>query len=861
MATADIPAPTDVEVGTRIVRGDESATPGAMLALALDLVEAQQFGLARKLLRRARKGGLATAEEATKARQQHALCTYKDPDAPVTARLRRALEILADGEDLAATTDAETLGIAGAIHKRRWEATMRVSELERALEYYHRGYLQGLGQDGYAAINAAFVLDLLADTESTGGGAYQPPDAAVAARRDAADAIRRDIVTQLGPVGERRPGEWWLQATLAEAQLGLGDYPAAKRWLERCRAIPDVPEWRIESTSRQLGALAMLRARTPDGDLDAGARAALQALLGDRQDAITRAYAGKLGIALSGGGFRASLFHIGVLAHLAEIDALRHVEVLSCVSGGSIVGAHYYLEVQRLLEAKPEADIDRDDYVAIVETIEERFLAGVRSNIRMRVIGNALSNLWSIVTPAWTRTKYAGRLYESRIYASVDDGRGGEPRYMDQLLVAPHGEDDGGGSTPQFNPKRDNWRRRCKVPVLVLNATTLNTGHNWQFTASWMGEPPAVVDEDIDTNPRLRRMYYRDAPRRWRRMRLGEAVAASACVPGLFDPLVLPGLYEGTTVELVDGGVHDNQGVATLLEQECALMLVSDASGQMRHQDVPRRGPLAVPLRSSSILSARVREAQLRDLLARHSSSTLRGLGVIHLRKGLGEPPRDWLDCPDPYERADDVLADGEPSDDYGIPPGVQALLARMRTDLDAFSELEAYALMLSGYRMARHAFGPALSELPIAQAPARPKWGFLRAADVVAEAGPGHERLKRVLAVGAGRWGKVWRLSPALRWIGALVAAVAGVAALWGLWQARDAAILTPGALLAVGAVLVLGAVVARLLARRLDPLGTAFRVTTGLLLVAAAIPAWAQIHLLDRVYQRAGRLKDGRS
>ena len=30
---------------------------------------------------------------------------------------------------------------------------------------------------------------------------------------------------------------------------------------------------------------------------------------------------GKVGLALSGGGFRASLFHLGVLARLAELDA------------------------------------------------------------------------------------------------------------------------------------------------------------------------------------------------------------------------------------------------------------------------------------------------------------------------------------------------------------------------------------------------------------------------------------------------------------------------------------------------------------------------------------------------------------
>jgi predicted acylesterase/phospholipase RssA len=55
---------------------------------------------------------------------------------------------------------------------------------------------------------------------------------------------------------------------------------------------------------------------------------------------------GKVGLALSGGGMRAALCHIGVLARLAELDALRHIDVISCVSGGSIVGAYYYMKLK-----------------------------------------------------------------------------------------------------------------------------------------------------------------------------------------------------------------------------------------------------------------------------------------------------------------------------------------------------------------------------------------------------------------------------------------------------------------------------------------------------------------------------------
>ena len=58
-----------------------------------------------------------------------------------------------------------------------------------------------------------------------------------------------------------------------------------------------------------------------------------------------------------------------------------------------------------------------------------------------------------------------------------------------------------------------------------------------------MGEPPANIDSEIDANYRLRRMYYDEAPQPYRNLRLGYAVAASSCVPGLFDPLALSRLY------------------------------------------------------------------------------------------------------------------------------------------------------------------------------------------------------------------------------------------------------------------------------------------------------------------------------
>jgi len=47
----------------------------------------------------------------------------------------------------------------------------------------------------------------------------------------------------------------------------------------------------------------------------------------------------RIGLALSGGGFRAAAFHLGVFRKLEELRLLDKIDLLSCVSGGSIAGA------------------------------------------------------------------------------------------------------------------------------------------------------------------------------------------------------------------------------------------------------------------------------------------------------------------------------------------------------------------------------------------------------------------------------------------------------------------------------------------------------------------------------------------
>lgn len=763
-----------------ILRGQQ-ATPEEMLRIASALKQQRAFGEARRLLALARKQSPANSALRLPLALQHALCTYKDPDLPTGAKLEEALTIVASVEDIQQTRHQGTLGLVGAIHKGHWEWDAQKIHLERALAFYYRGYSEGIaGDNGYTAINTAYVLELLACLEAAQEHPGNIASRSTAERIKKAREIREEVVAQLPalaqtPAGQSLNTDWWFLVTVAEALFGLRRYDEAVSWLQKARSLPEVPQWEYESAVRQMAALVRLQA-VQDGASDALEKTAgwraLKELLGHDEASVRTAVCGKVGLGLSGGGFRASLFHIGVLARLAELDVLRHVEVLSCVSGGSIIGAQYYLEVRKLLQEKTDAEITAEDYIRIVQRLERDFLAGVQRNIRTRVAASFLANIRMLFDRTYSRTARAGELFERELFSRVKDGEGHGPRWLNNLFIKPKGECE------EFAPKYDNWRRRAKAPILILNATTLNTGHVWQFTASWMGEPPGDINTAIDGNERLRRLYYDEAPPAHRQIRFGHAVAASACVPGLFEPLVLAGLFPNRTVRLVDGGVHDNQGTASLLEENCTVQLVSDASGQMNAEKDPSSGIIGVPLRANGILMARVREAQYCELQVRKAASLLRGLMFVHLKEDLDVDVVDWIDCEEPKSRINGER--GCQLTSYGILKEVQARVAALRTDLDSFSEVEAYALMTSGYRMTEREFESSIRGFPKSEVAPQP-WNFLKV-ELPMKQKRGceneHRILSNLLDGGASSAFRLWHFSRPLR-AASLLAALAGAAGL----------------------------------------------------------------------------------
>ena len=67
----------------------------------------------------------------------------------------------------------------------------------------------------------------------------------------------------------------------------------------------------------------------------------------------------RIGLALSGGGFRATLYHLGLIRFLYDAGILPNVKVITAVSGGSIIAAHLGLNWNRYNGSPASCHADR----------------------------------------------------------------------------------------------------------------------------------------------------------------------------------------------------------------------------------------------------------------------------------------------------------------------------------------------------------------------------------------------------------------------------------------------------------------------------------------------------------------------
>ncbi len=225
----------------------------------------------------------------------------------------------------------------------------------------------------------------------------------------------------------------------------------------------------------------------------------------------------KIGLALSGGGFRASLYHLGLVRFLRDAGILSRVTHITSVSGGSILAAHLALNWDRYNGSPGEFDAAAAEILAFVQfdvrnRIIRRFPLALPLRWPRRLLGRSNRKL--------SRTGLLEYHYETYLF----------------------------GDTSLFQlPER---------PQLHLLSTNLSEGCLCSFNRDGM----IMVRRRAGGGIRLDRVHIGLAT-------VAMAVTASSAFPGFFPPLELTGADVGATSgefdrqAYTDGAVFDNLGV------------------------------------------------------------------------------------------------------------------------------------------------------------------------------------------------------------------------------------------------------------------------------------------------------------
>jgi NTE family protein len=304
-----------------------------------------------------------------------------------------------------------------------------------------------------------------------------------------------------------------------------------------------------------------------------------------------------IALCLSGGGYRAMLFHVGALWRLNELGWLQKLDRVSSVSGGSItaglLGARWQaLQFSGGVATNLDTELVRPIRALAAETIDVRaVLAG-------------------ILIPGKTVAGMVAAAYRKHLFATA---------------------------TLQTLPD---------APRFVINATNLQTGVLWRFSKPYMAD----YTIGLIPNPKVELATAVAAssafPPILSPLRL-------KLQPTSFSPEGLGANFKepfDTTAVLSDGGVYDNLGLETAWKS-CKTVLVSDGGGRMQPEPSVHGDWIRQATRELGGRQPGSRPAQAPDGRWLRARRTRRCL--------LGDPQRDRELRPTPRIAALPTAADG----------------------------------------------------------------------------------------------------------------------------------------------------------------------------------------------------------
>jgi NTE family protein len=265
-------------------------------------------------------------------------------------------------------------------------------------------------------------------------------------------------------------------------------------------------------------------------------------------------------ICLSGGGYRAMLFHTGALWRLHQTGLLPKIGIFSSVSGGSIANGWLALNWDAL--KAPGANF------------EQVFVAG------MRQIANTTIDVWAVLGGVWNGSIAA------KVAAAYD-----------RVLF--------NGRTLQQLPD---------APEFIYDSSNLQSGALWRFAKEYMGDykvgypqKPAIplsvaVGASSAFPPVLSPVILHPPVDSYRPVKPA---------PAFEDPA-----YRARVV-LADGGVYDNLGLEPVIKR-ARTVLVSDGGSPFQPKPKPSGFWPVQIIRVLMCEDNQVRGLRKRDLIARY---------------------------------------------------------------------------------------------------------------------------------------------------------------------------------------------------------------------------------------------------
>lgn len=273
----------------------------------------------------------------------------------------------------------------------------------------------------------------------------------------------------------------------------------------------------------------------------------------------------KIGLALSGGGYRAAAFHLGVLRKLHQLKILHKIDVISTISGGSIIGAFYMLHFNGNMDA----------FESLMR--EKLKTSSINLILRNPIFIFALATFIALPIAVFWATKIVlAPILTMAIELLLLIGL--------QFTLLPI-------TSFKIKAYEDIFFGKKTLKDLIanhriaINATNLETGTLFTFSKQRMGDSSYSHPRDRGNAIGFLHDSYP----------ISHAVASSTAVPFGFNPVKIeqkffknPDDYFRVNPSLVDGGVYDNQGIHKLTQNnsgyQCDIVICSDGSMPFKYR-------------------------------------------------------------------------------------------------------------------------------------------------------------------------------------------------------------------------------------------------------------------------------------